>query len=324
MERLCPDAWLLNYTNPEAKLVDAIGRLSKIKAAGLCHGIWEGQLMLTELLGIPEGELDVTVCGLNHFGWYQEIRDKKTGEDLYPLLKQREREADWLSGWDGSAFARILMRTYGLLPYPVTNHTAEYIRWGDGFIASPNMQFFHDPVSEDPWATGKVPPLVYFATDFVNAPYFPRPDPVTPKESLMEERFRVKPKGEVALSGEAGVTIASAITFDVKTPLLAVNLINNGSIPGLPDDMAVELPADVDGRGVVPRKMKPLPDAVTEMIRVQGAIHKLVTEAYVEKSRNKLLQAVLLDPTVSSYNSSVAMINEMCERQKEVLPEMKW
>ena len=64
--------------------------------------------------------------------------------------------------------------------------------------------------------------------------------------------------------------------------------------------------------------------SVASMISVQGTIHQLVLEAYQEKSRNKLLQAMLLDPTVSNYNNCVALINEMCERQKELLPVMHW
>lgn len=322
MERLCPDAWLINYSNPEAKLVDAIGRLTKIKAVGLCHGIGEGQEMISKILEIPEEDLDVAACGLNHFGWYQKIRNRKTGEDLYPLLKEKERNVHWLASWDGIALSRMLLRTYGLLAYPVTNHIGEYIRWADRFIASPNMQFFHDPVSEDPWTTNKIPSLVYFAHGFADLPYFPDPGKVDWRYTV-KERFKINPEG-LKRSGEYGIPIITAITRDIKTDLLTVNMLNKGKIPGLPDDMAVELPASVDGKGIHTVQMDPLPDPIAEMIRIQGLIAKLVTEAYTEKSRNKLLQAVLTDPTVSSYDSSVAMINEMCERQKDILPPMYW
>ena len=241
-------------------------------------------------------------------------------KDLCPLLKEREREANWLAQWDGYALCRILLRTYGLLPYPVTNHVAEYIRWSDGFIASPNMQFFHDPISEDPWITKKLPSLVYFAEENHAKKFFPVD--VNSDENLMKERFHLNPKLEPSV--EYGVPIISAITTGHKIDLLTVNMINNNKIPGLPADMAVELPASVDENGIHAKQMEPLPDAITEMIRIQGVIHKLITEAYLDKSRNKLLQAVLLDPTCSSYNNSVAMINEMCERQKEILPPMFW
>ena len=80
----------------------------------------------------------------------------------------------------------------------------------------------------------------------------------------------------------------------------------------------------LDGEGIHPVSVDPLPSAITAMINQQGAIHKLVIEAYTEKSRNKLLQAMLLDPTVSNYNNAVALIDEMCERQKDILPELHW
>ena len=319
MEGLCPDAWLINYTNPEAKLVEAISRLTKIKVVGLCHGIGEGQEFITDMLGIPEEDIEVAACGLNHFGWYQKIRSKKTGEDLYPLLKEKERNAMWLAKWDGFALSRMLLRTYGLLAYPVTNHIGEYIRWADNFIASTNMQFFHDPVTEDPWTTNKLPPLVYFAVGHNEFRYFDN----EADTNYMKERFSFSPE-RLKPSAEYGVPIITAITHDITTELLTVNMLNKGKIPGLPEDMAVELPATVDGKGIHARQMDPLPDAVTEMIRIQGIIHKLITEAYMEKSRNKLLQAMLLDPTMSSYQSAVAIINEMCERQKEILPSMYW
>ena len=80
----------------------------------------------------------------------------------------------------------------------------------------------------------------------------------------------------------------------------------------------------LDGEGIHPIQTEALPAAVTAMINQQGAIHQLVIEAYTEKSKNKLLQALLLDPTISNYNNAVALIDEMCEREKEILPELHW
>lgn len=322
MERLCPDAWLINYTNPEAKLVEAIARLTQIKCAGLCHGIGMGLEQLSHLLQIPAADLEVSACGLNHFGWFQSIHRRQTGEDLYPLLKEKERQADWLSNWDEIALSRLMLRVYGLYPYPGANHIGEYIRWSDQFLAGQMMQYFYDPASENPWQSGKIPEFVYSAANLREKPLF-QPPAAKPEDAWVEDRFTFTP-ADLVPSHEVGVPIIEAIAFDVPLDLLAVNLPNRGCIPDLPDEMAVELPARADGSGLHPRRMPPLPAAVTEMIRVQGVIHKLVIDAYVEQSRNKLLQAVLLDPTVPSYNSAVSLINEMCAVQKDILPPLNW
>jgi alpha-galactosidase len=320
MERLCPDALLINYANPEAKLIEAVTKLTKTKAVGLCHGIWEGVWLIAELLEMSGDDIEVSACGLNHFGWFQKIRSKDTGEDLYPLLRERERSADWLHLWDAFALQRIMLRTYGLLPYPVTNHIGEYFRWADGFIASPNMQYFYDPVREDPWAPGaKNLNLVYWVKDYEKRPFFTAPKD---EAAFMAERFAVNQDRKASVEG--GVPIITAITRDEPLEIVSANLPNYGHIPGLPDGMAVELPATADGRGLHARHMDPLPIAITEMLRIQGAIHALLIEAFNEKSRNKLLQAVLLDPTVSSYHNAVALIDEMFVRQKDALPDMKW
>jgi alpha-galactosidase len=100
--------------------------------------------------------------------------------------------------------------------------------------------------------------------------------------------------------------------------------MNDGYAPNLPNGMVVEIPVIVDGDGIHPQKTEKIPTAIASMIATQGAISELLYEAYVEKSKNKLLQAIMLDPTVSSYNNAVALINEMFELQKEILPEMSW
>lgn len=321
MERLCPEAWLINYSNPEAKLVEAITKMTRIRCVGLCHGIYMGLEQLSRFLEMPAEDLQVAACGLNHFGWFQSIRHRHTGEDLYPLLKEKERQADWLADWDELALSRVLLRVYGLYPYPGANHIGEYIRWADAFLAGALMQYFYDPLTEDPWKTGQIPEFVYSASSLREKPLFARAS--SPATSPGEAPFALNAE-ELRPSHEVGVPIIESIAFDAPRELLAVNLPNHGSIPGLPEEMVVELPARVDGSGLHPHPMAALPAAITEMIRLQGVIHQLIIEAYVEQSRNKLLQAVLLDPTTPPYRNAVAMINEMCELQKDVLPPLHW
>jgi alpha-galactosidase len=323
MERLCPDAWLLNFSNPEAKLVEAVSKLTKIKAVGLCHGTMMGIDQLSEILEIDYDDLDVEACGLNHFGWFQSIRRKSTGEDLYPELKARERRLNWLVEWGNLALSRIMLRTYGLYPYPGTCHIGEYIAWSDQFSPGAMKEYFFDPAIERPWERHVAP---YSEYTFEDAP---GPAPRYPEEGKTFEEmdfcpaFEFKPEN-VEESGEMAIRIVEAVAFGVEREVTSANMTNNGLIPGLQDDMVVEVSAWADGEGVHGKQMKPLPVAVTEMIRVQGAIHRLVIEAFSENSRNKLLQAILLDPTVSTYNNAVALIDEMFERQKEILPPLEW
>jgi alpha-galactosidase len=319
MERICPDAWLINFTNPEAKIIEAISKLTKVKCVGLCHGIGMGMEQISKLLDIPEEELETVAYGLNHFAWFQSIKHKKTGEDLYPQLKDKERKIPWLALWDEIGLSRIMLRTYGLYPYPGTNHIGEYIRWSEEYLAGTRMQYFYDPATEDPWKSGQIPDFVYSISHLEDKPLFPQEK----TSNELERSFRLD-DGELTASHEQAVPIIESIAFQIKHDNLTVNMPNHGKIPGLPDEMVVEVPAYADGSGIHPLRMEALPTAITEMIRVQGAIHKLVIEAYVEKSRNKLLQAVLLDPTISTYNNAVAMINELCELQKDILPPLYW
>jgi alpha-galactosidase len=330
MERECPDAWLLNYTNPEAKLVEAIYDLTKIKAVGICHGEVMGAYPLSLFLQMPMSRIGYTCVGLNHFGWYTRIWDKKTGEDLYPKLREGERNGSPLAHWDEYSLMRIMLRTYGLLPYPGGNHIGEYIAWSDGFVASVLPQFYFDPVADDPWGTRKPPEFVY-SIDYNPTGHLPFPDkkknkkePVEAELAKGEYEKAFDPNKEIEGSGEYGIPIAEAIFFDKPTEFAALNIPNDGCAKDLPLGMVIEIGAKVDGKGIHTLPCDPLPKAVAQMIATQGTIHKLVIEAYVEKSRNKLLQAILLDPTVSSYHNAVCVINELCELQKEELPELHW
>jgi len=323
MEELCPNAWILNYTNPEAKLVEGISKLTKINAVGLCHGVTMGQEQVSMFTGIPMDEIDFKCVGLNHFGWFTSIRDKKTGKDLYPFLIEKEREASILSEWDEYTLSRFCLRTYGLWTYPGANHIGEYMAWSDQFLASALIQYFHDPVSENIWGNGKTPEFVYsFSQKPTDRPMFEAAKDLA-GDPAYQEGFSIGKEGPYA-SQEFGIRIAEALTFDIPYLAPAINTLNKGYSKDLMQNMAIELPAHFDASGMHPVQAEPLPTAVAAMINTQGAIHQLVLDAYTEKSRNKLLQALLLDPTISTYNNAVALINDMCEYQKEILPEMHW
>lgn len=311
MERHCPRAPLLSYTNPEHKLVEAISRLSAVKAVGLCHGVHMGRGQIAHILGMDVDDLDTAACGINHFTWFQRIRDRRTGEDLYPRLREMEREGDWLSDWHEIGMSRVLFRLYGLWPSPATNHFGEYIRWAEEFYAG-EMQYFYDPMDGAPWETGDIPEFVYsLSGDVAGRPFRPAPKPA--------ERLEDQP---LTPTGEAAIPIIESLACGVEHDLPAVNVPNKGAIPNLPDDGVVEVPARSDAKGLQPTACAPLPEPIAAMLRTQLSINKLVVEAFAEGSKAKLLQAVLLEPSVDSYRRAVEMVDEMLRLQKGLLPEM--
>lgn len=312
MERLCPDAWLINFTNPESKLCEAISRLTKIKNVGLCHGVYHGYIQTAHILGKAVEDIEGAACGINHFTWLQYLRDKKTGEDLYPLLREREAQGDWLAEWHEYGMARILFRRFGLWPSPAPNHYGEYVRWAEEFVCD-EVQYFYDPMDGQPWQTGQIPEFVYsLSGDKTTRPWIkPEPPP---------SRFEDAP---LKSSDEFAVPIMEGIACGLKRDLLAINVPNNGTIPNLPDDMVIEAPGVADDAGLRTVQMEPLPEGIAAMLRLQGSIHKLLVEAFAERSKNKLVQAFLLDPTVDSYRRAVECIDEMLMLQRKLLPEFK-
>ena len=322
MEKLCPAAILLNFSNPEHKICEAVTRLTSIKAVGLCHGVFMGREQLSELLDVPLNDLQTKACGINHFTWFQEIKRKSTGEDLYPKLREVEQKGDWLAKWHELALGRILFRRFGQWPSPASNHYGEYIRWAEEFVI-PQLQFFYDPSEGHPWENNQIPEGVYTVdrVDYErewNKDWSKKLLPVGSTEEIQLENE----DGSFKSSGEIATQIMESVVSNEKQWLEAVNVPNNGAIPNLPDALVVELPAYCDAGGIQPVAMEPIPEGIAATIRLHASIHQLLVEAYNEQSKGKLLQAILIEPTVNSYRNAVDMCNEMMTLQKEVLPPL--
>jgi len=264
---------------------------------------------------------------MNHFTWFQTIRDRKTGKDMYPLLRKIDRESDPLTEWHELAMARILFRLFGLWPSPAPNHYGEYVSWAEEFIAH-QVQYYYDPMDGQPSRTGKIPEFVY-SLSYTNLKRRLGPDAGKMKggswenEMARERSGKIKVERVLKASGEGAVPIMEGLTCGVRHHMKAVNMVNNGAIPNLPADMVVEVPADVDAGGLRACQMDPLPEGIIGLLRPHASIHKLLVEAFAEKSRNKVVQALLLDPTCRSYRAAVELVDEMIRLQKHILPPLK-
>ena len=327
MEAHCPDAWLINYTNPLTKLCEAQSRLSSVRVVGLCHGVFHGMEQMARLLELPVERLEARASGLNHFSWFESVRDRDTGEDLYPRLRRREREAHWLHDWDEIALSRILFRVFGRYPSPGANHIGEYLGWAREFLGSSLLQFFYDPVQGAPWETGETPTWLYnLGENPTDVPAFPE-SPLPRVRDDCDETGRdgeVGAAGTLTPSGELAVPLLEGVLCGVDTYLDAVNVPNEGYVPGLPDGAVVEVPARADASGLNPASMAPLPEGILGLLRTQTSINRLLVDAFADGSRRTLLQALLLDPTTDSYRAAVHTIDEMFRLQGEVLPALEW
>lgn len=323
MEKVCPEAWLINYTNPEAKLVEAISKLTSIKVVGLCHGLDMGIDQLSEFLEMPKEYIGVEGGGLNHFGFFTKIWDKRTGEDLYPLFQEKEEKANRLAQFEHVGLSRTMYHIYGYYPYPGTNHCGEYISYADDFYAGLSLQYRYEPVKESLWQkNSREAEFVYCAGGHtLDGKLF---DQGMTQEEWTQEVYCFD-KEKVRISNEYAIPIIEAIFFEDEIKINAANLPNHGAIEGLPEDMVVETQAVADKNGIclIPMETK-LPTAILGTIHIQGTIHKLLIEAFTEQSKTKLLQAILLDPQAPSYYQACAMIDRMCELQKDILPKLEW
>ncbi|UOQ89116.1 hypothetical protein MUN74_17940 [Agromyces endophyticus] len=311
IEAHAPEALFLNFSNPEHKVCEAISRLTSVKVVGLCHGYFYGVRQISALLDIPSDQLELPAAGINHFTWFQAVRDKSTGEDLYPRLRELEHEANWVSDWHEIGLSRILFRRFGLWPSPSANHIGEYISWADDYVPA-QLQYFNDPGDGSPWRQGASTPEWHYHIGLADTDrpfHAPRPSGALEDQPL-------------EASEELAIPIIEWVACGVERPLPAVNIPNRGAIPGLPDDMVVEVPARAENGTLVPLSMEALPEGIFAMVRLQGSIHKLLVEAYVERSKAKLLQAILLDPIVDNHNRAVAMLDEFLELQKDALPPL--
>ena len=205
-----------------------------------------------------------------------------------------------------------MLRRFGLYPSPASSHFGEYIGWAHEFCAN-ELDWFYDPADGNPWQTGKVPE------------YTSVQDAYGTERPFKKQQQKHQPAGEQALepSGELAIPIMESIACGKQRRLDAINIPNRGCIPNLPDQIVVEVPATSDVAGLHPKQMQPLPEPIAAMIRLQGSINKLLVEAFAEESKSKLLQAVLLEPTVTSYRGAMEMVDEMLALQRDILPPIQ-
>ena len=278
MQELCPKALFINFSNPESRIILALGRYSPIRALGLCHGILMGQGDVARIMGLPYEQVDVWGAGINHFQCLMQIRHRATGEDLYPLLRTKERDYD-------PSFAPLTRRLFRAFGYWMTcsdEHFGEYLAYGwEG--GENGYDFAGDERGRAEFGN---------ALDLVLAGAPLPPDWLTP-------------------SGERGAAAIGGIIHNKKRVLESGIVFNRGVVPNLPPDAAVEVPVMADAAGIHPISLGPLPDPIAKLLNMQVSVQQLAVEAAVHASKEIALQALLIDPVVNSASAAVKLLDEL-------------
>jgi alpha-galactosidase len=277
IEELCPEAIFLNFSNPESRIVLALGRFSRVKSLGLCHGIFMGRNDVASLLGMRGEELDVVGAGLNHIQWLLEVREKATGRDLLPLLREKEKDYDP----QFRPLSRKLYRAFGLWPSCSDDHVGEYLPYG--------------------WEAGEE------GYDF-EGDERGRVDIRQKIEAKLSGRSGVEEW--LVPSGEKAVSIISAIVHNERKVVESGIVVNRGAIPSLPEEAAVEVPIVVDSGGVKPLRVD-LPAPIARLLLAQTAVQNMAVEAAVYGSKEMALQALLVDPVTSTITGAEKLLEEL-------------
>lgn len=299
MEEVCPDAWLLNYTNPMCMLTMGILKATKVKTVGLCHSVQVCVPELFEHLGIADEEnlddFQWKIAGINHMAWLLEIT--KNGEDFYPTIKKLAAEKENPHP-DSVRFE--LMKQFDCYITESSEHNAEYHPYFIKRNYPELIERFGIPLNE------YLRRCEQQISDWEH-----QRDDIVENGNLTHTRSR-----------EYASYIMDAITTGSPT-MIAGNVLNTGLITNLPNNCCVEVPCLVDKNGVQPTYVGDLPTQLAALNRTNINVQELVVEAALTLDKRKIYQAAFLDPHTNSELSMddiVAMCDELIEAHGDYLP----
>lgn len=311
MEKYSPNAWMLNYSNPAAIVAEACRVMRpKSKVLNICDMPIGIETRVAEILGYSDRkEFDIMYYGLNHFGWWKEFRDKTTGEDLLPKIKEYVVEK-------------------GYMPPKVEEgqHTDE--SWKETFIK------VRDVYALDPDTIPNTYLKYYLFPDYVvehsNKEYTRANEVMDGREKMIfTECARIVTNGtavdttiETEEHASYIVDLATAIAFNTKERMLLI-VPNNGAIANFDPTAMVEIPCIVDSTGAKPMQIGAIPEFQKGMMNQQVSVEKLVVEAHIEGSKQKLWQALTMSKTIPSATVAKAIMEDLIEANKGFWVEMK-
>ncbi len=302
IEEICPDSWLINFTNPSGIVSEAVSKYSKVKCLGLCNVPINMEREVCTSLGLDKSKVQCRFAGLNHLSFIGRIF--VDGRDI-------------LESRGGSR----LIKNNVVKNIKGSEIPSEFVD-ALGFIPSPYLKYFY--LESD-----------MFKEEFekYNAGGITRADEVKEVESVLFDKYRdvslnEKPeelsKRGGALYSEAAVSLMNSIWNDASD-IHVVNTTNRGCIPDLPRDAVIETNCVISRSGAEPLVYGPLPDAVKGLVQQVKAYERLTVEAAVEGSQTKAILALVNNPLVLDANKAQAIFADILRANapylKHFLPE---
>ena len=308
MEKYSPNAWMLNYSNPAAIVAEATRRLRpNSKILNICDMPIGIEIRMAEMLGLKSRkDMVIRYFGLNHFGWWTDIRDKH-GKDLMPELKEKVAKIGYNVEIEGE------------------NTEAS---WNDTFTKA------RDVFAVDPTTMPNTYLKYYFFPDYVVEHSDPNH---TRANEVMEgrEKFVFGECRTIAEKGTAKdsklhvddhasyiVDLARAIAYDTKERMLLI-VENDGAISNFDSTAMVEVPCIVGSNGPEKIVQGKIPQFQKGLMEQQVSVEKLTVEAWIEGSYQKLWQAITLSRTVPSASVAKAILDDLIEANKDFWPVLK-
>lgn len=305
MEDLCPDAWLLNYTNPMAILCWVIKELTKVKFVGLCHSVPSTAHLLASYIDAPLNEVSYLAAGINHMAWFIDFRWR--GVDAYPILREKLSDPSVYDNPSHPAYYDLVrIEIFKALGYYVSessNHLSEYLPY---FRKNPKLIERYRVLSSSM-----------------------RLEVQERSRRMRDEKFLkiLEEGGQLPLrrSGEYCAQVVYAIETDTPIKVYG-NVENTGLITNLPYGCIVEVPCMVNGGGIYPCYIGSIPPQCAALNRMNISVQELAARAVIERSRERVFQALLVDPLTSSLltvDEIRRLTEEMFEAQSRYLPRLE-
>jgi alpha-galactosidase len=298
MEKLCPNATLLNYVNPMAMICWALGR-TNVPFVGLCHGVQTTMDLISGYVGVPKDEIDFLCAGINHMGWFLKLAHN--GQDLYPRLRKKfEQPAYYVN----EKVRGEVFRHFGYFMTESTGHLAEYVPWFR------KNQKALDLYCDEPGFGGESG-AYYNWCRYVADKY-------TGTEILEDEPITLP-----ARSIEYGSYVIEALETG-RTFKLSGNVINGGMITNLPADCCAEGPIYVDRTGLHKTIVGDLPPQCAALNLTNINVQRLTVEAALTGNPEHIVHACAMDPLTSAVltlKETREMAAEMLEAEQQWLPQ---